>query len=99
MIIHLLVASSLQIPAGAQWPAVSADGRIAYESGGDLFVMQAGTPRRITSGPSIDRQPAWSPDGRTLVFVSDRTGNPDLWRLTVGADGAASGAPDRITTT
>src|SRR5687767_9964920 len=99
MIIHLLVASSLQIPAGAQWPAVSADGRIAYESGGDLFLFQGGAPTRITSGSALDRQPAWSPDGRSIVFVSDRSGNPDLWRLTVSASGVASGAPERITNT
>lgn len=37
-------------------------------------------PRRLTAGPS-DTQPRWSPDGRVLVFVSDRTGDKQLWAI------------------
>ena len=28
--------------------------------------------QRMTDGPRSDRRPAWSPDGRTLAFISDR---------------------------
>jgi gamma-glutamyltranspeptidase len=83
---------------GAQWPAVAADGRIAFETSGDLFVARAsGAPVRVTSGPAIDRQPVWSADGRSLVFVSDRSGNTDLWRVTINESRAAT-APERLTT-
>jgi eukaryotic-like serine/threonine-protein kinase len=37
--------------------------------------------RWLTHGTSVDRQPIYSPDGRSLVFSSNRSGNIDLWRL------------------
>ncbi len=36
---------------------------------------------QITGGNSRDRQPAFSPDGRTIVFSSNRSGNLDLWTI------------------
>jgi hypothetical protein len=48
----------------------------------DLFVYDLRTPslRRLTDDAYADLQPAWSPDGTTIAFVSDRfsTGLPDL---------------------
>jgi serine/threonine protein kinase len=38
--------------------------------------------RRLTRGGSIDRQPAYAPDGRSVFFSSNQTGNLDLWLLT-----------------
>jgi serine/threonine protein kinase len=40
-----------------------------------------GAPVPRTEGPFHDRQPMYSPDGRWLVFSSDRSGNLDLWRM------------------
>ena len=40
-----------------------------------------GAPRLLTSGSSIDRQPVYSPDGKRLLFSSNRSGNLDLWVL------------------
>ncbi|HLF57612.1 MAG TPA: hypothetical protein VI942_12265, partial [Thermoanaerobaculia bacterium] len=37
--------------------------------------------RQLTEGPFFDRQPVYSPDGRWIVFTSNRSGNLDLWRL------------------
>jgi len=39
--------------------------------------------RRITRGRASDRQPVYSPDGRTVVFSSERSGNLDLWSLSL----------------
>jgi Tol biopolymer transport system component len=36
----------------------------------------------LTHGTSLDRQPAYSPDGRDVVFTSNRTGNLDLHLVT-----------------
>jgi serine/threonine protein kinase len=37
--------------------------------------------RPFTQGSSRDRQPAYSPDGGTIIFSSNRSGNLDLWSL------------------
>jgi TolB protein len=46
----------------------------------------------LTLGNSVDRQPVFSPDGRTLVFSSSRSGNLDLWTVDV-----ATGEVSRLT--
>src|SRR6267378_3388024 len=61
---------------------VSPDGKtIVFELLGDLYTMPAsgGTATRITSGPAFDSQPRWSPDGKRLVFLSDRSGAENVW--------------------
>jgi dipeptidyl aminopeptidase/acylaminoacyl peptidase len=48
--------------------------------------------RQVTSGDFDDGQAVWSPDGKYIVFVSNRTEfpdrnrNTDLWRIDVGGD-------------
>ena len=37
----------------------------------------------LTNGPGDDTEAAWSPDGRTIVFQSDRSGTLDLYLLDV----------------
>jgi Tol biopolymer transport system component/tRNA A-37 threonylcarbamoyl transferase component Bud32 len=41
----------------------------------------AGPPRWLSRGMSVDRQPAYAREGRSVVFASDRSGNSDLWEL------------------
>src|SRR5688500_14382429 len=63
-------------------PDLSPDGRrIAFELLGDLYILPAegGTARPITSGMAFDSQPVFSPDGRSVAFVSDRTGAENIW--------------------
>src|SRR5579859_4203839 len=38
-------------------------------------------PRQVTSGAYHDMSPRWSPDGRSLAFISDRTGTPQIYLL------------------
>ena len=38
-------------------------------------------PIWLTRGSSIDRQPAFSPDGDSVIFASNRSRNLDLWVL------------------
>jgi TolB protein len=38
---------------------------------------------RLTNNPAIDTEPAWAPDGRSLVFTSDRSGRPQIYRVSV----------------
>jgi eukaryotic-like serine/threonine-protein kinase len=43
----------------------------------------AGPTHWLTRGNSNDRQPAYSPDGDWLVFSSNRSGNLDLWEMSL----------------
>ena len=51
--------------------------------GGDALrastVCEAGEPTRLTNDVFVDTDPAWSPDGASLLFSSDRDGSMDLW--------------------
>lgn len=52
-------------------------GRWAEPTGSRLWLVPSdgGAPRALTAGPGRDSAPAWSPDGRTIAFLSDRGGN------------------------
>jgi WD40 repeat protein len=61
---------------------VSNDGsRIVFDLLGDLYTLPigGGAATRITSGIAHDMQPRFSPDGRRVVFVSDRSGDDNVW--------------------
>ena len=69
-------------------PAVSPNGQfVAYTaaSGGnrDLWLSDVGggTRLRLADHPADDEDPAWFPDGRSLVFVSERQGEPGIWKV------------------
>jgi Tol biopolymer transport system component len=61
---------------------VSPDGKtIVFELLGDLYRMSiaGGEAQCIVCGLPFDSQPTYSPDGSMLAFVSDRSGNENLW--------------------
>jgi len=71
---------------------VSADGRwVVYDSNRegnqDVFKIpiDGGEPQQLTTHPSDDYAPAWSPDGSEIAFYSLRNGNRDLYLM--NADG------------
>jgi Tol biopolymer transport system component/imidazolonepropionase-like amidohydrolase len=79
---------------------VSPDGRmIAFDLLGDIYTLpiEGGTAKRILGGMSFDSQPKFSPDGRSIAFLSDRSGVENLW--VADADGANPRAisKDRLT--
>jgi len=42
------------------------------------------TRRQLTNTTKKDRQPRWSPDGKSILFVSTRSGTPQLWLIDTG---------------
>ncbi len=44
-----------------------------------LAPIEGGQPRQLTGGPKHDRHPRFSPDGRRVLFESDRSGESQLW--------------------
>lgn len=63
---------------------VSPDGRqFAIDLQGTIWTLPAtgGQARAITDHYNDARQPAWSPDGRTIAFQGYRAGNYDIWAV------------------
>jgi TolB protein len=70
-------------------PTWSPDGLwLAYESyspesegGLDIHIrsIEGGDPIRLTEDPAADHSPAWSSQGRVIAFVSNRSGEPEIW--------------------
>ena len=61
---------------------VSRDGKtVVFDLVGHLYVMgiDGGNATAITSGLPFDSQPRFSPDGKKIVFVSDRSGSTNVW--------------------
>ena len=52
-----------------------------------LFDGSGSKPRRLTTDPGLDYNPVVSPDGRWVVFTSERSGSPDLYVLDLEVDG------------
>jgi hypothetical protein len=71
---------------------VSPDGQsLVFDLLGDLYTMpfSGGTATALTQGMAFDGQPRFSPDGQTVVFVSDRSGGDAVW--TISLDRADTG--------
>ncbi len=63
---------------------VSPDGStIVFDMMGDLYTMpiSGGKATRITSGMAYDVHPQYSPDGKSLAFISDKSGSDNIWTL------------------
>ena len=60
----------------------------------DVFVMNADGSghEAIVSNPADDYLLGWSPDGRWVVFASDRSGASGVWSVEI-KDGRADGSP------
>jgi TolB protein len=63
----------------------------------DIYLLELanGQLTRLTEDPGIDTEAVFGPDGNTIYFTSDRSGSPQVYRLTVGS----SERPKRVTFT
>ena len=82
--------------AWMRYPSLSPDGSlIAFSFKGDIYTVptNGGRALQITTHPSHDTRPVWSPDGKLLAFASDRMGSMEIY--IVDKEG---GVPKRLTT-
>ena len=90
------VSASAENVSWLRYPSISPDGKnVVFSFKGDLYLVDSkgGEAKQLTTNPSYDYSPVWSPDGKTIAFASDRHGNFDIYTIT--PDG---GVPRRITT-
>jgi hypothetical protein len=58
---------------------------IVFEILGDLYLMPitGGKAVRITEGLQFDTHPRYSPDGKTLTYISDESGAQNVWLMDI----------------
>jgi tricorn protease len=65
--------------------------RVVFSIHGEIFTapVEEGDLHQITNDPARDQDPLWSPDGKSIVYISDRSGREELWLA------PAEGGPSR----
>jgi tricorn protease len=69
--------------------------RIVFSIHGEIFTAptEEGDLHQITDSPARDKEPLYSPDGKSIAFISDRSGREEIY--IIAADG--TGEPQKIT--
>jgi Tol biopolymer transport system component len=83
-------------------PSTSWNGALAFDRSGETGNrLVSGKPKSgpaadLTDGESDDADPAWSPDGKKVVFVSDRDGNAEIYVANADGSGAVNVTQDPV---
>ncbi len=70
---------------------ISPDGKqIAFTYKGDIYKVAStgGEAKRLTTLPSYENRPVWSPDGKYIAFASDRNGGSDVFIMSANGGSA-----------
>ncbi|WP_025765148.1 amidohydrolase family protein [Dyadobacter tibetensis] len=68
---------------GLRAPSLSPDGsKLVFTALGDIWLLTLGnpTPERVTNDSFVALDPAWSPDGRSIAYTSDKNGEMNIWQ-------------------
>jgi Tol biopolymer transport system component len=93
-----LLSGSLFAGYTAKWvnaPAISPNGKtLVFGYMGNLYSIspEGGAATALTTGKDYNTRPVWSPDGKTIAFASDRSGNFDVYVMPAGG-----GIPTQLT--
>lgn len=71
---------------GMAWPALSPDGKtLAFEWLNDIWLAptRGGDAIRVVTSPEREAYPKFTPDGKRLVFCSERTGSSQIWSIKI----------------
>ena len=92
-------------------PVLSPNGRILLYNEGQMATLAnisvnviwsvpvaGGTRTRLSDSTHVNLNPAWMPDGKSVLFISDLGGARDVYQLPVTSAGRARGKPVRLTT-
>ena len=89
------------LPGNCQWSpdskqlvyqSTSRDNSISNNSDIFIFTLETGTSAPVVESPFFDSDPAFSPDGKSIVYVSDVEGNFEIYTRVI-----ATGETKRLT--
>ena len=78
-------------PLWLRYAQISPDGtEIVFTYKGDIYKVgsNGGAAVQLTTQPSYETSPVWSPDGKQIAFASDRKGNYDVYVMSAGGGSA-----------
>ena len=89
----VVLSADSNAPLLPQRPTVSRS-QIVFVYGGDLWSVprSGGDARRLTTGPGVETNPIFSPDGSKIAFTGEYDGNVDVFVMP-----AEGGVPRRLT--
>ena len=98
LVMSVMVSASVlaYTPQWLRFVKISPDGKeIAFCYKGDIYkvAVNGGEAVRLTTQPTYETQPVWSPDGKQIAFASDRKGNYDVYVMS-----SKGGSATRLTT-
>jgi TolB protein len=81
-------------PDGERIAFISTRGARASEGPGDLYLMdrRGGNLTRLTTDLALQAQPAWSPDGRSILISGSANGRSEIYLIDL-----ATGSSQRLT--